>query len=84
MKLDLQKLGRRIAARRTLQGWTQKKLAARAAVTQVTIARLEIGQTPRVSLETIVAIAEALGVSVDYLAGRMQTKDADEALAFTI
>jgi transcriptional regulator with XRE-family HTH domain len=82
MKLDLYRLGRRIAGRRTEHGWTQNDLAERASVTQATIARLEVGQTPGVSLKTIVAIAEALGVGVDYLIGRAKVKDEDEA--FTV
>ena len=70
MKVDMHKLGRRIAATRELRDLTQKELAERAGLTQVTIARLEKAKTPQVSLETIVAIAEMLGVSVDYLIGK--------------
>lgn len=68
MKLDTRMLGRRIAAMRELRSLTQRDLAEKSGVTQVTIARLETDKMPRVSLDTIVALAEALQVSVDYLA----------------
>jgi transcriptional regulator with XRE-family HTH domain len=75
MELDLYKLGRRVAGTRTFHGWTQQGLADRAKVTQATVARLEKGQLPRVALDTIVAIADALGVGVDYLIGKTPDRD---------
>jgi transcriptional regulator with XRE-family HTH domain len=68
--LDMYTLGRRIAAARELRDLTQHELAARAGLTQATIARLEKGRKPGLRLETIVAIAEALGVSLDALVSR--------------
>ena len=68
--LDMYKLGRRIAAARELRDLTQHELAHRAGLTQATIARIEKGRKPGLRLETIVAIAETLGVSLDVLVGR--------------
>ena len=76
MTLDLHKLGRRIAAMRELRDMTQQELANRAGLTQAAIARIEKARKPRVQLATVVAIAEVLGVSVDYLIG----KDPESAL----
>lgn len=53
-------LGALVAAQRKRKGWTQQRLAERAGVTQVTIARLERGDCdPRLS--TVQGIADALG-----------------------
>lgn len=68
--LDMYKVGRRIAAVRELRDMTQQQLADKAGVNQVTIARIETAKTKHVLLETMVAIAEALGVGVDDLVGR--------------
>ena len=68
--LDMYKLGRRIAAARELRDLTQHELATRAGLTQATIARIEKGRKPGLRLETIVAIAETLGVSLDGLVSR--------------
>ena len=76
MALDMYKLGRRLAAARELRDLTQQELANRAGLTQATIARIEKGRKPGLRLDTIVAIAEALGVSLDALVG----KDADNEL----
>jgi transcriptional regulator with XRE-family HTH domain len=52
------------AARRAL-GWSQRELAARAGVSQTLVARFERGQTAAVSLATIEALFDALGVRAD-------------------
>jgi DNA-binding XRE family transcriptional regulator len=74
--LDMYKLGRRLAAARELRDLTQQALANRAGLTQATIARIEKGRKPGLRLDTIVAVAEALGVSLDALVG----KEADNEL----
>ncbi len=63
-------LGRRIASYRELRDLTQQELAVKAGLTQTTIARVEKARKPRVMLDTIVSIAEALNVGVDQLLGR--------------
>jgi transcriptional regulator with XRE-family HTH domain len=77
MTLDLYQLGRRIAVRRTWRDWTQQELANRAHLTQATVARIEKGQKPGVHVQTLLAIADALGVSPNYLLGRSQTAEED-------
>jgi transcriptional regulator with XRE-family HTH domain len=74
----LQTIGRRMAAARALRDLTQEQLAKKAGLTQVTIARLEKGRSPQVSVATLLAIAESLGVSTDYLLGRARGKDEED------
>ena len=60
--------GQKVAAARQAAGLTQQQLAKRAGVGRVTIARIEAGtQTP--SVEIALAIARALGRSVEALFG---------------
>ena len=39
-------------------------------VSYVTISKIERGKMPQVSIDVVVRIADALGVSVDYCLGR--------------
>lgn len=61
-------VGDRIRKHREAHGWSQNELARRAMVTRSSITRLEAGERFHISLESSRKIAEALGVSVDYLA----------------
>jgi len=49
------------------KGWTQTRLAEVAELSQHTIAVVESGRHPRLTLATIVAIAEALEISLHEL-----------------
>ena len=51
---------------------TSGGLAAKVGTSRVTISRLENGTKPRVSFEVVTRIADALGVSLDFLAGRKE------------
>lgn len=65
-------LGRAIRSERTSQGLTRQTLAARAGVSEPTVARIELyGQEP--SLTTLGAIASALGVQVSVLMDEQAT-----------
>ena len=64
--LDYGKIGQRIRAARLAQGWQQAELAYRAGLNSSYISHIETGQT-KLSLPTIVKIANALSVSVDAL-----------------
>jgi transcriptional regulator with XRE-family HTH domain len=77
MAVDMYKLGRRIAAMREFRDLTQQELADRAGLTQATIARIEKARKSRVQLDTIVAIAEALQVSMDHLLEGGQELDSE-------
>ena len=74
-KLDMYKLGRRIAAGRVLADLTQQALADRAEIPQSALARIERGRRPQLSVGTLYAIAQALGVSTDYLLGLKEEED---------
>lgn len=74
-KLDMYKLGRRIAAARVMVDLTQQKLAERAGIPQSALARIERGKRPQLSVGTLYAIAQALGISTDYLLGPKEEDD---------
>ena len=64
--MDYIDLGRRIRKQRTQHGWTQEALAERVNVSTSFVGHVERG-TRKASLETLVAMANALDVSLDYL-----------------
>ena len=63
-------VGDRITLKREAKGWTKTELARRSQVDMAWISRLENGTRHRVSFEAIIRIADALGVSLNWLAGR--------------
>ena len=68
MNMDI--LGQRLRTRRTQLGWTQMELAHRAGVIQPDISLLERGEKHALWATTLARLADALGCSLDYLAGR--------------
>ena len=60
------RIGQRIAALRKLAGLSQEQLSERAGLQRTHISRIEAGKYA-VTLETIQAIAEALGMIVDIV-----------------
>ena len=56
----------RVMAMRKLKGWSQEELALRAGLQRTHVSRIEAGKYA-VTLETIQAIAEALGMTVDII-----------------
>lgn len=60
------RIGQRIAALRKLAGLTQEQLSERAGLQRSHIGKIEKGRYA-VTLETIQAIAEALGMTVDII-----------------
>ena len=65
------RIGLRIASLRKLKEWSQQELAERAGLQRTHISRIEAGKYA-VTLETIQAIAEALGMTVDIIDGRLR------------
>jgi transcriptional regulator with XRE-family HTH domain len=65
------RIGLRIASLRKMQGMTITQLAERAGVGRGHLSRIEAGKYA-VTLETIEAIAEALGMTVDIVDGRLR------------
>ena len=62
-------LGNRIKKFRHARGWTMRDLAKLSRVDHAWICRVETGERSNISLEAATRVAQALGVSLDYLAG---------------
>jgi transcriptional regulator with XRE-family HTH domain len=62
--------GKRLKHVRELRGLTQAELADRASLTPVQISHFETGVKPSASAITLVKLADALTVTIDYLLGR--------------
>lgn len=58
---------------RKAAGYSQQGLAAAAGVPQTTISRWENGTTPH-TIQNLIAVAEALGVTLDELVGCREMK----------
>jgi transcriptional regulator with XRE-family HTH domain len=69
MTLNMEILGKRIVAAREQIGWSQRELVRISGVGQNNLSVLEQGKKPGVRADTVVRLAEALGVSADYLLG---------------
>lgn len=61
--------GMAVKAARERRGWSQVQLAERAGMNSSTLSRIESGATPNPGKETLRQIAQALGVSIEQLAG---------------
>ena len=64
------RIGLRIYQLRTFKEWSQAELAQRAGLQRTHISRIEAGKYA-VTLETIQAIAEAMGMTVDIVDTRL-------------
>jgi transcriptional regulator with XRE-family HTH domain len=62
-------MGDRIKRWRLRKGWTQRELARATGLDNSWINRLESGEKTNISLEGAKRICQALGISLDYLAG---------------
>lgn len=67
MKIDYMSIGNRIKELRSAKGWTQATLAEKAGVEPSNISHIERAAT-KLSLPTMVNIANALGVTLDEIA----------------
>ena len=65
------RIGQRIAALRKAAGLTQEELVIRAQLQRTHIGRIEAGRYA-VTLETVQAIAQALGMTVDIIDPRLE------------
>jgi transcriptional regulator with XRE-family HTH domain len=72
-------LGDRVAKERQKRGWTQQELAERAGVRYETINRIENGKHTEPRVYVAVALAKALGTTVDYLVGMYEDEKEDAA-----
>ena len=63
-------MAERLKGLRKERGWTQKELQAMSGVPYTTISRIERGNPRQINTNTLVALADALEVTTDYLLGR--------------
>jgi transcriptional regulator with XRE-family HTH domain len=67
--VDTSRIGATLRATRARLGWSRETLAHHSGVSWSAIAQIESGRRKDVRLSSLSALAEALGVSVDYLIG---------------
>ena len=67
-------LGKQIKSLRVKLNLSQDKLARKADIPFSTLVKIEAGYTPNPSIDTVMRIADALGVGLDELMGRKQNK----------
>jgi transcriptional regulator with XRE-family HTH domain len=60
-------IGERVRAARERQGWNRETLAFHSGVSWAAIAQIESGRRNNLRLATLTALADSLGVSIDYL-----------------
>jgi transcriptional regulator with XRE-family HTH domain len=80
------RIGGSLRAARARAGWSRETLAHHSGVSWSAIAQIESGRRRDVRLSSLSALADALGVSVDYLIGTTAAADAPRLLehrAFT-
>lgn len=68
--------GIRLKQVREVRELTQAEFAAKAGLTAVQISHFETGVKPSASAVTLVKLADALSVSIDYLLGRTEDRTA--------
>ena len=68
--MDRHVLGQRLRERRKQAGWSQVEVAQQAGIIQGDLSLLERGQKRELWASTLARLAEVLGCSLDYLAGR--------------
>ena len=67
------RLGASVKSARERLGWSREALAYHSGLSWAAIAQIESGRRREVRVSSLVALASALGVSVDYLVGRAAT-----------
>ena len=71
------RFGERLARAREKHGWTQRELAERAGIRYETISRIENGKHAEPRVYVAVALAKALGTTVDYLVGMYEDDESE-------
>ena len=67
------RIGEAVRSARTRAGWSREALAFHSGVSWSAIAQIESGRRQDIRLSSLTALAEALGLSVDYLIGTTAT-----------
>ena len=63
-------IARRLKELRKKSGWSQQKLADKAGVSYNTVTKIEQGAATMPTIQTMIKIADAFGISLDALVGR--------------
>ena len=63
-------IAKRIKELRKKSSWSQQKLAEKAGVSYNTITKIEQGAATMPTIQTMIKIADAFGISLDELVGR--------------
>jgi len=63
-------IAKRLKELRKKSGWSQQKLAEQAGLSYNTITKIEQGAATMPTIQTIIKIADAFGVTLDELVGR--------------
>ena len=69
----MSRVGASLRSARARAGWSREVLAARAGVSGAAVAQIEAGRRQEVRLSTLLALADALGITADYLVGSEAT-----------
>jgi len=64
-----ERIANRLAEARRERGWTQSELARQSGVGRAHITRIEGGHLPGVTADTVRKLAQALGITSDWLLG---------------
>ncbi len=64
-------IAKRLKELRKKAGWSQQKLAEKAGLSYNTITKIEQGAATKPTIQTMIKIADAFGISIDELVGRI-------------
>ena len=73
-------LSEKVRVKREEKCMTQAQLAKRSGLTQATISRIESGEVKQLKSDAIKTLAQALGITTDFLVGDMPRMSFDETL----
>jgi transcriptional regulator with XRE-family HTH domain len=68
-EVDMDSIAERVDALRREKGWSKVELARRSQLHQQHIYKVLAGERKHISVDTVIALARAFGVSTDYLLG---------------
>ncbi len=74
-------LGEKVRALRDKKGMNQKQVAEASGITQATISRVESGLVKELKSEALRRLAEALGVTMDYLVDKAENLTPSDILS---
>jgi len=63
-------IAKRLKELRKKSGWSQQKLAEKAGLSYNTITKIEQGAATKPTIQTMIKVADAFGISLDELVGR--------------